>query len=978
MTEKNTDHIMLSKYEAIFQHNYNTNGNKVLFGSKRPDGWDIINDKYLIIIENKKTFNKKYYTECYSQIKEYYNIVKNSNEYKLNQYTIYLVLGFGYNDNNFRYYILDESFNKTNLDLQSLCTLTNKHNKNKHTFNIKKIHSLIVQYIHCDKSEDLHNILIIITLSFLNTKLVEYYNKRSNDDVVSSEFIELLIKNAKEHISNISLYEKYFDLLSKTDIDNCFHICKTIYKAYLEDNYYISKLFQQFKNFKGDKPSKNEIWTEDFVSNIMFKEIEMFCDKVIEHKKQLIILDPCIGVNNLIKPILNKYRDVSDSVIVKGTDIKSNYVFTSKLDLLSKSFNANYINTVDDFITCYNKYDLRNDICICNPPYTEAESGHKSIEFIVTATSISDVCCFIFPFNQLKNNNTKNYRDAIMEKHYVHKIINLGSKIFIKPSGQFAGTGDIAIIVTINKDKYKYFTNNEYSNTEYYDLSLYGNSRIKERNTENVIDSKEGKKLLNDYKRDRVTPELINITSNKWLSTNKNYNDDELYNYYVDAIINDVKEYYINELNKFKDNLLNYVKHKRIDTNITTSTQHNKHENINDINTCDDNKHVSTNDTNKHENINDINKHDIITKLKSLSLKNFAIKNIVKNVDKTMFKKYKLCNVFGEVKTLKHFIIKNTEEGNIPLYGSTKDNEPISMISEYSINTNDSKDDDIVNNGVICVNRNGSVGYCFRRKGKFAITSDVMVFKVINKDVDMNDINLKFISSQLTEIFSYNNKLTKEKFNETEVYILINNINDINTCDDNKHENINDINKHIDNINTSTQDIKTYDDIINKYFNGDVNIVKDNIDIDNIIKEIDNSTIEKHKLNTLFKEIKCKKYNEKRTSDGDIPYYGATKEDKILRYVDELSYNTNDSKDDDIINNGVICINKNGNGAGYCFRRKGKLSINTTLGIYKETYVILNDINLKFISYQLNSKFDFSNVLNNERFNEIDVYIIKQ
>ena len=1093
MSEKNTDYIMLSKYNQVFKHEYNTNGNKLLFNNKRPDGWDIINNKYLIIIENKQKFNKKYYNECLEQIKYYYNIAIKTEEYKLNQYIVYLIMGFGNNEESFKYYILDETLNLTNLNLQTLYNIVGNSNI-KHSFNIKKIHSLIVQYIHCDKTEDLHNILIIITLSFLNTKLIEYYEKQDDKNIISSEFVELLIKNAKEHINNSSEYEKYFDMLTKTNIDNCYNICKIIYKSYLEDNYYISKLFQQFKNFKGDKPSKNEIWTEDFISSIMFKEIEKYCDKIIKDKKQLIILDPCIGVNNLIKPILDKYRNISNNVIIKGTDIKSNYVFTSKLDLLSKSFNADYITTVDDFITNFNKIDLNNNVCICNPPYTEAESGHKPIEFIDIATNISDICCFIFPLNQFKNNNTKQYRDNILNNHYIHKIINLGSKIFIKPSGQFAGTGDIAIIVTINKQKYKYYTNKEYNNTEYYDLSLFGNNRYKERNTDNVIDSEEGKQLLNNYLNNKVKPELYKIENNKYLYDNSDNNINELNEYYIDSIINNIKEYYINKLNIFRSNLIEYSNYINDDKHILLNTDKEyiekqkiiediKNINIEDINVKDiiqqintkqfkqyklnelfeeikckkynekrtsegnipfygatkenkpikyvnelsydtelsEDKYIKQNgiitinkdgnggagycfrrkgkiSVNSHVKLykelnniylDDINlkfiscqlhkifsfhnsinnerfdnsiiyilindnlihndeKQKIIEDIKNINIEDINVKDIIQQINTKQFKQYKLNELFEEIKCKKYYE-KYMTDGNIPLYSSSCIDKVLKYVNELSYDTELSEDEYIKHNGVITINRNGSVGYCFRRKGKFAITQDVKLYKELN-NIYLDDINLKFISCQLHKIFSFSNKITSYKFNDLNIYILVDKDNNI--------------------------DEQYLNNIVKEFFNNNEYVINEQIDTSNIIQQINTKQFKQYKLNELFEEIKCKKYNEKRTSEGNIPFYGATKENKPIKYVNELSYDTELSEDKYIKQNGIIRINKHGS-AGYCFRHKGKLSINSTTGIYKElNNIYLDDINLKFISCQLHKIFNFNNILNNERFNNTEVYII--
>ena len=57
MSEKITDHLMLSTYKKIFGRNYHTENNKELFGRNIPDSWDAFTfkgHKILFIIENKK------------------------------------------------------------------------------------------------------------------------------------------------------------------------------------------------------------------------------------------------------------------------------------------------------------------------------------------------------------------------------------------------------------------------------------------------------------------------------------------------------------------------------------------------------------------------------------------------------------------------------------------------------------------------------------------------------------------------------------------------------------------------------------------------------------------------------------------------------------------------------------------------------------------------------------------------------------
>jgi len=113
--EKKTDYYLQTKYKTIFNHEYHTERFKELFYTKIPDGWDILNDKYLIIIENKS--DKKLIKKGEEQLFNYYDILSDDNK---NKYIIYLILGFGFNNESFDYNIYDKNKNKLNITLEEL------------------------------------------------------------------------------------------------------------------------------------------------------------------------------------------------------------------------------------------------------------------------------------------------------------------------------------------------------------------------------------------------------------------------------------------------------------------------------------------------------------------------------------------------------------------------------------------------------------------------------------------------------------------------------------------------------------------------------------------------------------------------------------------------------------------------------------------------------------------------------------------
>ena len=52
MTEKLTDYFMMTEYNKVFKKHYHTEGNNKLFGTKLPDGWDVL-------INNNQKDNKE-------------------------------------------------------------------------------------------------------------------------------------------------------------------------------------------------------------------------------------------------------------------------------------------------------------------------------------------------------------------------------------------------------------------------------------------------------------------------------------------------------------------------------------------------------------------------------------------------------------------------------------------------------------------------------------------------------------------------------------------------------------------------------------------------------------------------------------------------------------------------------------------------------------------------------------------------------
>ena len=144
---------------------------------------------------------------------------------------------------------------------------------------------------------------------------------------------------------------------------------------------------------------------------------------------------------------------------------------------------------------------------------------------------------------------------------------------------------------------------------------------------------------------------------------------------------------------------------------------------------------------------------------------------ILNNMKFDNWKEIKLNEIVKPIK-LKTYIIDKQKEGDIPIYGATNTDKPVAFIENYSIDTEETDDQDIKNYGVFCINKtgNGGAGYCYLRTGKFALSGTVLPCKIIK---EFNLLNVSLIGYQLHKILNRANSLNIDKFNELKVKILI-------------------------------------------------------------------------------------------------------------------------------------------------------------------------------------------------------------
>ena len=133
-------------------------------------------------------------------------------------------------------------------------------------------------------------------------------------------------------------------------------------------------------------------------------------------------------------------------------------------------------------------------------------------------------------------------------------------------------------------------------------------------------------------------------------------------------------------------------------------------------------------------------------------------------INRTKIRKIKFSDYFEKVKPERIFTLRETNKnsGPIPLLSSTcQNNGIVKHINYYSI---DLKEESLV------INKNGSVGYCFVHSGKIAITTDVCVFKCLNKSINLS-ISSMFLTNQLRKQFNWSKKINDIRLKHLECYV---------------------------------------------------------------------------------------------------------------------------------------------------------------------------------------------------------------
>ena len=423
MSEKNTDYFMQTEYTKVFGHNYHTEFNKELFDTKYPDGWDIINNEVLIIIENKKINQTK--KQAHIQLFNYYN---NLSSITKDKYTTYLINGFGISMKSFKYIVYDINDNKLNITLNDINKLIN----NSLTFNENEIH-YFNQYLYYNGillKKDKKTLFVAALLLVLknNPDFIKDYNIQTQPYIIADKILELIDNVYSDKVLTNqfifikkSLHNKYlYDLINKLSFD---------VKTYGKD--VLNKFYTEFcVHDKNDDGNLGVVLTPEDIVKIMVDELHITKDDTV--------LDFCTGTGSFLLEC-SKY---TNKLIGCEYDEERYSLCKCNFILNDLDYSTLYFNN------CFNQVFDKYDKSIINPPFnvncidslineniTNWKQYNKEQKFLlyqVQHLKIGGIGACIMPRNNFNNNvkKTNEFKKELMKHIKIIKIIKCNNKIF--------------------------------------------------------------------------------------------------------------------------------------------------------------------------------------------------------------------------------------------------------------------------------------------------------------------------------------------------------------------------------------------------------------------------------------------------------------------------------------------------------------------------------------------------------------------
>lgn len=549
MSEKITDHLMLSIYKDIFKHYYHTEGNKELFNKKQPDGWDIIDDKYLLIFEDKRI--EKYKNKGKKQLLNYYT---NINQSVKNKYVTYLILGYGENDETFTYKIYqfdnNELINKK-LTLNDLHKLINKTDE----FDVKYIHELNKYMydngINLSKSQKTLFIASILICLKIDNNFTNDYNENTNSYNIANKMMKTI-----DEYYNDKIFTHMFEFITKSIHNKClFHIFSVI-KEYI-NIYGIDILNLFYSEFciwdKNNDASLGVVLTPHDIVELMVDELHLTNNECV--------LDFCTGTGSFLMEASKHTK------YLYGCENNDERYSLAKCNFILRDLDYTDLHYSSCFNICYKSSSF--DKIIINPPFgskcnnpdelntnniigwKEFKKEQKFVIYGVELLKVNGIGCFIIPRSNLNNNKQNSaFKTVLLSTCQILKIYSLNSNVFV-PNASVECS-----IIVLKRKADKLYTEQQ---TEIFDYSNDGyiiNKKVRIKEREPIIKTQyKHLSSSNNWNYEKDMDENIDINK---LIINYNNNYTHFYNNFkiVKNKCNELKIY-----NKIKqDDLIPFSK----------------------------------------------------------------------------------------------------------------------------------------------------------------------------------------------------------------------------------------------------------------------------------------------------------------------------------------------------------------------------------------------------------------------------------
>ena len=803
MSEKNTDHFMQSYYQIIFNAMYHTEANNEYFNSKIPDGWDII-DNVFIIIENKKLNKQK--KEGRDQLFSYYDNLPDNVK---STYIIYLILGLGNTEKTFKTIIYDN--NKTELDI-TLEDIKKQINKQP-TFDKNEIHNLN-QYLYdnsitLSKSQKTLFVAAILICLKIDKEILSDYEEGTNNYLIADKMISV-IDNYYEDKTFSNMFSFIKKSIHNRHIYHIFNLLTVDIKKYGKD--ILNEFYSEFCAWDRNNDALLGIvlTPDDIVDLMITKSFDYYYQ--FNNNKDIKLIDFCTGTGSfLIKG--SKYTN-----LLYGCECGDERYSLAKCNFILN--NLDYSNL--KYESCFNVNYHSNyfDVSIINPPFSNRcqdefnnndtigwrnyDQEQKFIMYQVELLRENGIGCCIVPRSNFNNNIkcTNDFKQVLLNNVQVLEIINCNSKVFV-PNASV----ECAILI------YRKIKVNDYQ-TKIIDYSDDG-YKIKKgvRYYDHQPITKEQLRTLKYDDDWNYQNELITIDNDDLVKLIENYNNNYQYAY-NNLLINkkEKKQIEVKYCKYLLSDIIEPLKYKTYtydkcsdgDIPFFVASQLNIPKGYKDVVSVDCDKlgldnvlcinksgegvigycHIRSGRFGcngivgcykmkiklsipnlailQHQLINKFNHHFVSLSLNDIrTTEVFLIENEIKYDDIIKitpltygeikeWKEIKISDYFENVK-VKPLKISECREGDYPLISSCSGNNGIGkFINTYSIEGE-----------FISVARNGSVGSSFYQNGQISITTDIILLKPL-KDINLH-LMAMLLNYYLPSKYSYNNKLTINK-----------------------------------------------------------------------------------------------------------------------------------------------------------------------------------------------------------------------